>query len=162
MQSFLSSLGTHTYTENAVVEITTDGGISGFGEAASVWDRKGRGEAELINDALAEVVVDTSPFHINDTVARMNQRLPRAWPAKAGIEMALFDIVGKVLERPVYDLLGGCVRDRLLLCRSLSMGSVDDVVAQARLLADEAGRRRAPHPRPRGIRPGVGRATGAR
>lgn len=137
MRSFLSSLGTHTYTENAVVEITTDGGISGFGEAASVWDRKGRGEAELINDALAEVVVDTSPFHINDTVARMNQRLPRAWPAKAGIEMALFDIVGKVLERPVYDLLGGCVRDRLLLCRSLSMGSVDDVVAQARLLADE-------------------------
>ncbi len=137
VQSFLSSLGTHTYTENAVVEVTTDEGISGFGEAASVWERKGRGEADSINDALANVVIGTDPFRINQTVALMNQRLPDAWPAKSGIEMALFDVVGKALGRPVYDLLGGCVRDRLPLSRSLSMGPVDDVVAQARLLADE-------------------------
>ncbi len=137
VQSFLSSLGTHSYTENAIVEITTDESISGFGEAASVWDRKGRGEAESINDTLAGVVVGTDPFRINETVALMNRSLSEAWPAKAGIEMALFDIVGKALERPVYDLLGGCVRDRLLLCRSLSMGPVDDVVAQARVLVDE-------------------------
>jgi L-alanine-DL-glutamate epimerase-like enolase superfamily enzyme len=137
VQSFLSSLGTHTHTENAVVEITTDEGISGFGEAASIWEHKGRGEAELINNALADVVVGTDPFCINQAVALMNQRLPDAWPAKSGIEMALFDIVGKALGRPVYDLLGGRVRDRLMLCRSLSMGPVDDIVAQARLLADE-------------------------
>jgi L-alanine-DL-glutamate epimerase-like enolase superfamily enzyme len=137
LKPFKSSLGIHTYSENAVVEITTDEGITGFGEAASVWDRKGRGEADFINDALADVVVGTNPFRINETVALMNQRLHQAWPAKAGIEMALFDIVGKAVDRPVYDLLGGCVRDRVMVCRSLPIGPVEDVVDQARRLAAE-------------------------
>lgn len=136
-QSFLSSLGTNTHTENAIVEITTDDGITGFGEAASIWDRRGRGEAELINDVLANVVVGTDPFCINQTVSLMNRRVAEAWPAKSGIEMALFDIVGKTLERPVCDLLGGRVRDRLMLSRSLSMGAVDEVVAQAHVIVGE-------------------------
>ena len=120
-----------------MVEITTDEGITGFGEASSVWDRKGRGEADYINQALADIVVGTDPFRINETIALMNARLHRAWPAKSGIEMALYDIVGKALGRPVYDLLGGLVRERLELSRSLSMGSVNEVTTQARALADE-------------------------
>ena len=40
-QTFMSSLGRSAYTENAVVEIETDGGITGIGEICSIWDRKG-------------------------------------------------------------------------------------------------------------------------
>ena len=51
--------------------------------------------------------------------------------------MALLDIIGKALELPVCDVLGGSVRDRLMLSRSLSMGAVDDVMTQAHVIVDE-------------------------
>ena len=40
---FTSRRGTHAGSENAVVEIETDAGITGVGEASSIWDRRGRG-----------------------------------------------------------------------------------------------------------------------
>ena len=45
--------------------------------------------------------------------------------------MALYDLVGKMLDTPVYNLLGGRVRDRVLLSHSLSMGDPQDIVEQA-------------------------------
>ena len=51
--------------------------------------------------------------------------------------MALYDLVGKMLDTPVYNLLGGQVRDRVLLSHSLSMGDPQDIVEQAARLAGE-------------------------
>ena len=129
--TFTSSLGRSAYTENAVVEIETDGGITGIGEICSIWDRKGRGQAEDINDLLAEVLVGRDPFRIAEIHAVMDALLHRSYPAKAGVDMALYDIVGKALDTPVYNLLGGMVRDRVLLSHSLSMGEPEQVARQA-------------------------------
>ena len=52
-QAFSSSLGTHHASENGVVVIHTDEGITGVGEASSIWDRKGRGECEYVNQLIA-------------------------------------------------------------------------------------------------------------
>lgn len=130
-QAFSSSLGVSLDTENAVVEIQTDEGITGLGEISSIWDRKGRGQAEDVNDLLAEALVGQSPFDINTVQGLMDSLLHRSYPAKAGIDMALFDIVGKALNAPVYDLLGGRVRDRVILSHSLSMGLPNQVAEQA-------------------------------
>jgi muconate cycloisomerase len=48
--------------------------------------------------------------------------------------MALYDLVGKAYNMPVYQLLGGQVRDRVLLSHSLSMGDPAEIAAQARRL----------------------------
>ena len=131
-QPFTSSLGTRAASENAVVEIETDAGIVGIGEAASIWDRRGRGAADDINGLLAEALVGRDPRQIRALSDVMDAHLAqRAAPAKAGIEMALWDIVGKALDTPVYQLLGGAVRERLALSRSLSMGTAQEVLAQA-------------------------------
>ncbi|MDA0746509.1 MAG: mandelate racemase/muconate lactonizing enzyme family protein [bacterium] len=121
-QLFTSSLGRSLDTENAVVEIETDEGITGLGEVCSIWDRKGRGQAEDINDLLAEALTGKDPFRIAEIHATMDSLLHRSYPAKAGIDMALYDIVGKALNTPVYNLLGGKVREKVLLSHSLSMG----------------------------------------
>ena len=134
-QPFTSSLGVSPASENAVVEIHTDEGLVGLGEASSIWDRKGQGEADDINGLLAQALVGQDPFRINDIQALMNRLLHRALPAKAGVEMALYDLMGKALNTPVYNLLGGQVRDRVLLSHSLSMGSVEQVTEQAARLA---------------------------
>jgi L-alanine-DL-glutamate epimerase-like enolase superfamily enzyme len=132
---FISSLGINQDSENAVVEIHTDEGITGIGEACSIWDRRGKGESDDINELLAAALVGKDPFEISAITDLMNRLLHRSFPAKSGIEMALYDIVGKVLDTPVYNLLGGKVRDRVLLSRSLSMGKSEEVAAQAEALA---------------------------
>ena len=108
-QPFTSSLGKQRATINAIVEVHTDEGITGIGEASSVWDRLGRGERDDIDGALAELLVNQDPFCINAINALMDERLHHSFPAKAAVEMALFDIAGKALNTPVYNLLGGCV-----------------------------------------------------
>ena len=45
--------------------------------------------------------------------------------------MALYDIVGKVLGTPVYNLLGGRVREGAPLSMSVAIGSLEEMVAQA-------------------------------
>lgn len=134
-QPFTSSLGTHPFTENAVVEVHTDEGLVGLGEASSIWDRKGPGEADDINQLLAAALVGRDPLRINELSALMSRLLHRAFPAKAGVEMALYDLAGKALNTPVYNLLGGRVRDRVLLSHSLSMGAPEQVAEQAGALA---------------------------
>ncbi|MCZ6632789.1 MAG: mandelate racemase/muconate lactonizing enzyme family protein [bacterium] len=130
-QQFTSSLGRSLESENAVVEIDTDEGITGLGEVCSIWDRKGRGQAEDINDLLAQTLLGQDPFRIADIHAVMDGLLHRSYPAKAGIDMALYDIVGKTLNTPIYNLLGGLVRDRVLLSHSLSMGEPAQVAEMA-------------------------------
>ncbi len=130
-QHFTSSLGRSLDSENAVVEIETDAGITGLGEVCSIWDRRGRGQADDINDLLAQALLGRDPFCIADIHAVMEGLLHRSYPAKAGIDMALYDIVGKALNTPVYNLLGGRVREKVLLSHSLSMGEPAQVAEMA-------------------------------
>ena len=65
-QPFQSSLGTHQASENAVVLIHTDAGLTGLGEASSIWDRRGRGESEAINGLLADVLCGLDPRRIRE------------------------------------------------------------------------------------------------
>jgi L-alanine-DL-glutamate epimerase-like enolase superfamily enzyme len=81
------------------------------------------------------VLVGSSPFEITRAIAKMDDAVqfsPAANPAKAAVEMALFDIIGRKLGVPVYTLLGGRVRERALLSKSIMMESIDGMVKQAR------------------------------
>jgi len=64
----------------------------------------------------------------------VNARAPAAQPAKAAIDMALYDVVGKTLGQPIYNLLGGQVHKRILLSRSLSIGDPQEVADYAEQL----------------------------
>ncbi len=134
---FKSSLGSQQSSENAVIRIYTDDGPTGVGEASSIWDRRGSGESETINGLLAHVLIGEDPLCINQISARMDSLLHRSYPAKAGVEMALYDIMGKALDTPVYNLLGGQVRERVELSHSLSMGAPEAIVEQATRLAEQ-------------------------
>ena len=72
-------------------------------------------------------MIGEDPFRISWLVKKMDDALDGVEEAKAGIEMALWDIVGKALETPVYNLLGGKVRDRIPLSYSIPFGAPDDM-----------------------------------
>jgi L-alanine-DL-glutamate epimerase-like enolase superfamily enzyme len=102
--------------ETLVVKVHTDAGLVGLGEVDS-----SSAVAKAIIDApishkicrgLAECVVGQDPFEIDRLTHRMYEgsiffgRQGAVIQAMSGIEIALWDIVGKATRRPVYQLLG--------------------------------------------------------
>ena len=96
-------------------KVSTDEGISGWGEPVV----EGRAEtARAAVHELAELLIGTDPLHIEDawqvmTRAGFYRGGPVLSSAVAGLDQALWDIAGKARGVPVYDLLGGPVRDRV-------------------------------------------------
>ncbi len=97
------------------VEVETDAGVTGLGECSG-WPRV----VETAVKDLANLLIGQDPAHID----RLWGHLYRAMMghgltgtvgsgALSGIEMALWDIKGKVLGAPVWQLLGGAIRDRI-------------------------------------------------
>jgi L-alanine-DL-glutamate epimerase-like enolase superfamily enzyme len=70
-----------------------------------------------------------------DEVVQFSQA---ANPAKVAVEMALYDIVGRALDVPVYELLGGRVRDTIAVSMSISIADIPQMVDQARSIWREA------------------------
>jgi galactonate dehydratase len=96
--------------------VFTDDGLEGIGEGTCEFQPKA---VEAAIQQLARRVVLGQPAF---AIERLWQQMFRNEFARGGpilnsaigaIEMALWDIVGKALDRPVYDLLGGVVRERL-------------------------------------------------
>jgi len=119
----IASGGARPIGENMLVLLHTDLGVTGIGETQA-WRRQGSVEtlASLkcaIDDHLAPRVVGQSPFQLAAIVAAMDEALYPALYAKAGIIDALYDLQGKLLDVPVYALLGGKFRDAVGACAVL-------------------------------------------
>ncbi len=99
------------------VRIETDAGIVGWGEAYSQYDRDRPIAAQV--EEFGRYLLGRDPFQIRhilqiafDDYAQRRSSL-ELWCALSGIEQALWDIVGKATEQPVYNLLGGKVRSKV-------------------------------------------------
>ena len=114
------------------VKVETDEpGLFGWGEASLEWKTR----------AVVGAVEDFKPMLVGEDPTRIEhlyQRLHRCsfWrtgmgliglSAISGIEMACWDILGKSLDRPVYKLLGGAVRERVRMYTHLGGGEVSAV-----------------------------------
>ncbi len=100
------------------VKLTTDSGIEGFGEAYSVPFHP-HVVARMVEDVCERHVIGRDPFKIEKLWRRVYSSGFTQRPdvsisgVLSGIEMACWDIIGKELDKPVYELLGGRVHDRL-------------------------------------------------
>lgn len=127
-----TALGPAGMSEHVIVRLETDAGIEGVGEVSSVFARKGLLYCNEIERVLGPALLGEDPFRIAHLNARMDLALDRSEPAKAALDMACHDIVGKALGTPVYNLLGGMVRERIELCLSIPFGDAAQMAEQAR------------------------------
>jgi galactonate dehydratase len=112
------------------VKVETDqDGLYGWGEASLEW--KTRAVVGAVED-LAPMVVGEDPARIEHIYQKLYRQ--SFWrmgvigmSAISGIEQALWDIRGKVLNQPVYQLLGGAVRDRVRMYTHLGGGDMQAV-----------------------------------
>jgi galactonate dehydratase len=103
-----------------IVEILTDAGISGIGEAAVAYGSGSTAAAAMIKELADSFLPGKDPFAIE---ALWSEMYDHSFWAKGGgtiifagisaIEQALWDIKGKALNVPVYELLGGKIRDKV-------------------------------------------------
>ncbi|MGH8210563.1 MAG: galactonate dehydratase [Steroidobacteraceae bacterium] len=97
------------------VKLSTDEGIVGVGEASLGGMEKAVESA--IHEFKRRIVLGSSPFDIENMWRRVYRDEWYGGPvhlaALSGIEIACWDVIGKALGQPVYNLLGGRCRDKL-------------------------------------------------
>jgi muconate cycloisomerase len=117
--------GSRPCSEVLIVRLHTDEGLFGIGETQA-WRRFGSSETlpklvDAIQNYLAPHIVGKSAFEINAIMHALDEALDHSLYAKAAISDALYDLKGKALGVPVYELLGGKRRDSIPCCAVVSM-----------------------------------------
>lgn len=105
-----------------ILRIDTDGGITGWGEAApwAVFTGTAEGNAAAVGRYLRPVLIGADPMRVASLLRAMDKAVTGHTEAKAAVEMALLDITGKRLRAPVWQLLGGLHRARVPLSVSIA------------------------------------------
>jgi L-alanine-DL-glutamate epimerase-like enolase superfamily enzyme len=124
------SRGAHAVSPFAVVVIRTDEGLEGLGEVSCTPRWSGEDAwtaAHVVDRYVAPWLVGQDPLRIHAITAEMGERLHGHHFTKAGIEMALWDLLGKSAGLPVHQLLGGPTKDEIRTKFSIGGGSPERV-----------------------------------
>lgn len=114
-----------------LVRVETDDGLVGWGEAVTMWPEASRAVAQIVAHGLAPLLRGRDP---RDTLALWNLMRAHTWWygdggiatfALSALDMALWDLKGKALGAPLYQLLGGRVHERLRVCVSTHPNKAD-------------------------------------
>jgi len=130
----ISALGRHEVSDFVLVRLATDDGHEGVGEATATPNWSGEtvwGVRAIIEHVFRPVVLGCDPRDVATISQRMNAVAVDNWFAKSAIEMACWDIAGRAVERPVYELLGGACRS-LTVPNRFSIGAYTPEVAAQR------------------------------
>ena len=119
-----------------IVEIRLANGAAGVGEAATLggprWSEESvEGIKAVIDAHLAPAVLGADASRFEAAAARMDAAAKRNNAAKAAIESALFDAVGRTLGVPAVQLLGGAVRERMPVFWTLASGDPTQEIEEA-------------------------------
>lgn len=138
-QPFVIASSAMAHSPCDLVRVETDEGITGLGEACPAFEFTGETlwtVQDVIGEYLAPAVIGRDPFDI--------EGIHRAWgrelfavgnqAAMAGVELALWDIQGKALGRPVCELIGGRVRPALQEVAAFGWNAPESLAAETRAL----------------------------
>jgi L-alanine-DL-glutamate epimerase-like enolase superfamily enzyme len=112
--SIRGSRGWHRVSPFLVVRVHTDEGLVGLGEVSCtpIWSGEDHATAaHFIDTLISPVLLGTDPTELERICALLEKVVAGNPFTKAGIEMALWDILGKIANLPLYRLLGGPVRE---------------------------------------------------
>lgn len=131
-----------------LVRIEDTSGAVGWGECISQFPEATRAVKALIDGGLAQLLHGADPMNIEGLWHRMRERA--FWYGTEGIaafaisaiDMALWDLKGRLLDQPVVSLLGGHVQDKVMAMASfiLDMDNVAWTVDEFRLFQDQGYR----------------------
>ncbi len=132
-EPFTIAYSTTTSVVNYFLRIDTDCGLSGFG--CSAFDQEVTGENEhsisrALHDVAIPMLLGEDPLAFNNLIYRIHKKMPQDVTALASVDMALYDILGKKAQLPLYKLLGGS-RHSIRSSITIGIQGVEQVVEKA-------------------------------
>ncbi|HVO72179.1 MAG TPA: mandelate racemase/muconate lactonizing enzyme family protein [Aggregatilineaceae bacterium] len=111
-ETFMANAGLRNYL---FIRLITDTGLTGVGEASLEWQEKT--VETVLHEWVASRVVGRDPFDVESVIGGMirdqYQGGSTVMTAISGVEIALWDIIGKTCHQPIYKLIGGRYHQRL-------------------------------------------------
>jgi muconate/chloromuconate cycloisomerase len=124
-----------------IVKIQTDEGTTGIGEIGRYFEGETQAGVLLsIQRFLAPRLIGLDPFNIARLHQEMDIILKGNRFAKAAVDIAAYDLMGKALGVPVHVLLGGCYRDKIEVCQSIGIKKTGQAVDDARRYVEQGFR----------------------
>lgn len=134
IQPFTVSYANYPSMPSIIVKMTTDDGRIGYGEG--VADEHVTGETwestfHVLKATLAPAVLGEDPMNIERIHDLMDQAVYAVPTAKAALDIACYDLVGKALGVPIYALLGGRYHEKFPVTHVLSMNPPEQMAEEA-------------------------------
>ena len=139
------AIGTTNFQENVVVTVFTSEGLVGWGEAPHMVGHSQKGETPdtvraVLRRKLIPVVLGMDPLSQEAIGQAMDRAVPGNTRAKGSIVMAAYDLAGKAFGTPVFNLLGGSVRDRVPLSWSLPIQEPSVIAEESQQMVERGWR----------------------
>jgi len=125
--------------DSTVVSIETDAGLVGWGEACPFGVFYGAAHGHGVRAGVAELaprLVGMNPMRVERINDFMDEVLPGLNYVKSALDMACWDILGKALDQPVCELMGGRSDHDLWIAASVSTGTPEEVVTNVQRFRD--------------------------
>lgn len=129
------ALGSHLESPFVILRVHTDEGLVGLGEVSCtpVWSGEDAVTAShLIHTLIEPALEGEDPRDIERLTIKMRRAVAGNPFTKSGVEIALWDLLGKSVGLPVYRLLGGAVRERVPIKMSVSGAAPERAAELAR------------------------------
>ncbi|WP_353892492.1 dipeptide epimerase [Proteinivorax hydrogeniformans] len=135
IKPFVIAYDTFLDMPSIIIRVETDNGLVGYGE--SVPDEHVTGESfystiALLKHNIIPKIIGQNPFDIEKIHKIMNATVKNAPAAKAAIDIACYDMMGKATNQPLYNLIGGKYWDFLEIPHVLSIGEPKEMAYEAK------------------------------
>ncbi|MBI9050818.1 MAG: dipeptide epimerase [Anaerolineaceae bacterium] len=143
LQSALTvAYGSYPVLEYALLQIHTDDGLIGLGEASPDPEVTGETQAIVLAafEQVRELLIGQDPFDIASILHACQEAIPHKPAVIGAIDMALYDLMGKSLKVPLYQLLGGLSQPGMDLYPVIPMDAPQVMAAMSKGFSDMGAR----------------------
>jgi L-alanine-DL-glutamate epimerase-like enolase superfamily enzyme len=133
-EPFVIAYATYADVLSVLVRVRTTDGLEGWGEGTpdqNVTGETWESTTEVIRHHLAPALIGHDARDREMALHKMDARVEGVPTAKAALEIALFDLLGRASGLPVYALLGGRSKEHLTISRVVSIKSPEAMAADA-------------------------------
>lgn len=128
-----ASVGVYQNLTALFVKITSDDGLTGYGEAGMISNLLGESPevgVEIVNSVFAPALVGVEILDINEIHRRINTIADGLHATKSAVDVALYDLIGKHLNLPIYKLLGGCIQETFPTATGVGYAPPDEMIQE--------------------------------
>lgn len=131
----------HDRTVIICVRVDTDDGVFGLGTSSPglivISGETVKYHLDLINNVLEPAIAGMDPFDIESIHLAMDSAAARGERAKAAVELAVYDVMGKALKVPVIKLIGGIVNESVRVTRLMGLYDPKEMAERTKVIVDE-------------------------